>query len=50
MLLRIGDLRRGSSGQAGEVPKQFLEQSAITSDPAGGWSAFPDATQRFAQL
>ncbi|MBP0456453.1 sugar ABC transporter substrate-binding protein [Streptomyces montanisoli] len=39
-----------ASEQAGSVTEQFLEQKDIAFDPAGGWSAFPDCTQRFAKL
>ena len=36
--------------QAGEVPRQFLEQKDITFDPSHGWTGYPDFPQRFAKL
>jgi ribose transport system substrate-binding protein len=36
--------------QAGEVPRQLLEQKDITFDPSRGWTGYPDFPQRFAKL
>ncbi len=36
--------------QAGEVPRQILEQKDITFDPSRGWTGYPDFPQRFAKL
>lgn len=36
--------------QAGEVPRQFLEQKDITFDPSRGWTGYPDFPQRFGKL
>jgi len=36
--------------EAGEVPRQLLEQKDITFDPSRGWTGYPDFPQRFAKL